>query len=175
MGLPLEPGEYAFDTTHSQIGFRIEHLGLTPVRGLFAGYQGRLVVADVAASSSLEVTVDVTTVQSGHAGRDEHLLSPDYFDPASHPTMRFASTAFTEGPDAWTVEGALTLKGVTRPVLLQAALTGRALFPADKRQHIGVRASGRLLRTEFGIGSAVPAFILSDVVELELAVQLLAP
>jgi polyisoprenoid-binding protein YceI len=175
MGNPIEPGDYAFDTTHSQIGFSVQHLGLTPVRGLFTGYRGRLLVADLPAGSSLEVTVDVTTVQSGNAGRDEHLQVADYFDSANHPTMTYRSTGFVEGPSGWTVDGELTLKGTTRPLSLQAAVTGRALFPLDQKEHIGVTATGHLHRTAFGIGPDVPAFLLSDVIQLELAVQLLLP
>jgi polyisoprenoid-binding protein YceI len=174
MGNPIEPGDYPFDTTHSQIGFSVQHLGLTPVRGLFTGYAGRLVVADLAASSSLEVSVDVTTVDSGHAGRDEHLQSPDYLDSARHPTMTFRSTGFEEGANGWTVAGELTLKGITRPLSLLASVTGRAVFPLDGTEHIGVTASGQLSRTAFGIGPDVPAFLLGDAINLELAVQLLA-
>ncbi len=175
MGNPIEPGTYAFDTTHSQIGFSVQHLGLTPVRGLFAGYEGALSVADTPERSSLEVTVDVTSVQSGNAGRDEHLQAPEYLDSLNHPTMTYRSRGFVESPDGWTVEGELTLKGITRPLALHAMLTGRQVFPLDRREHIAITATGQLARTNFDIGAQVPAMLLSDVIRLDLAVQLLAP
>jgi polyisoprenoid-binding protein YceI len=175
MGNPIEPGTYAFDAVHSQIGFSVHHLGLTPVRGLFAGYSGTLVVGDVPEHSTLEVTVDVASVQSGNAGRDEHLQAPDYFDSANHPTMSYRSTGFAEGPEGWTVQGELTLKGITRRLALVAVLTGRQVFPLDRKEHIGVTATGQLARTDFEIGPQVPAMVLSDVIHLDLAVQLIAP
>ena len=174
MGNPIEPGDYPFDKTHSQIGFSVQHLGLTPVRGLFTGYEGRLLVADLAAGSALDVTVDVTTVQSGNAGRDEHLQSADYFDSANHPTMTFRSTGFVEGPNAWTVAGELTLKGVTKTVPLTFEVNGIGENPLAGTTVAGFSGTASINRKDFNVnfeGVNNGLAVVADKIELVIDVE----
>lgn len=173
MPLPLAPGNYALDVTHSQIGFTVLHLGLTPVRGLFAQFSGQLTVGDTAEESHLAVAIDLPSLQSSHPGREEHLQGEDFFHSARHPEMSFLSTRIEGADTSWSVTGNLSLRGVTQPVTLDATLTGRALFPLDQKEHIGFVASGLLSRTAFGVAPNVPTMILSDDITVDLAIQLI--
>ena len=173
MPLPLARGTYDLDVTHSQIGFTVLHLGLTPVRGLFAEFSGQLTVGDTADESELEVTIGLPSLQSSHPGREEHLQGEDFFHSAQHPQMSFRSTRIEGAEAAWTVTGDLSLRGVTRPVTIDTRMTGRALFPLDQKEHIGFVASGVLSRTAFGVAPNVPSMMLSDDITVELAVQLI--
>jgi polyisoprenoid-binding protein YceI len=176
MSLPLAAGTYQLDQHHSQIGFTVMHLGLTPVRGLFPEYEGTLRVGDRLADTALTVSIVMASVQSGHVGRDEHLQIADYFDTAAHPMMVFESTSIAAGEsdDRWVLDGDLTIKGTTRPLRLSAGLTGRRVFPLDEKEHTGFVANGRLSRLAYGIGAEVPDIMLSDEIELDIAAQLIA-
>ena len=174
MALPLDPGTYRLDRSHSQIGFSIVHLGLTPVRGLFPDFEGTLRVGEGASDTVLTVSVGMPSVQSGHPGRDERLQLPEYFDSDTHPAMVFESTAIDGAGDHWTIDGELTVKGTTRPLRLEATMTGRRVFPADEKEHIGFLAHGTLSRRAFGVGAEVPTEVLGDDIELAIAAQLIA-
>jgi polyisoprenoid-binding protein YceI len=176
MTLPLAAGTYRLDQHHSQIGFTVVHLGLTPVRGLFPGFDGVLRVGERLSDVVLSVSIMMSTVQSGHAGRDERLQLPDYFDAAAHPVMLFESTSVDAGErdGAWIVDGTLTVKDTARPLRLAVELTGRRVFPLDDKEHTGFVANGRLSRLAYGVGADVPAEMLSDEIELDIAAQLIA-
>jgi len=173
MPLPLARGTYLLDVTHSQIGFTVVHLGLTPVRGLFADFSGQLTVGDSADDSELDVTIGLLSLQSSHPGREQHLQGEDFFHSAQHPHMTFRSTRIDGAEDAWSVTGDLSLRGVTRPVTIDTTMTGRALFPLDQKEHIGFVASGTVSRNAFGVAPNVPSMILSDDITVDLAVQLI--
>jgi polyisoprenoid-binding protein YceI len=178
MALPLAAGTYRLDQQHSQIGFTVTHLGLTPVRGLFPDFDGVLRVGDRLPDVALTVSISMSSVQSGHPGRDEHLQLPDYFDSATHADMVFESESVSGDPDGdderWIIDGALTIKAITRPLRLAAAMTGRRVFPLDDKERTGFLASGRLSRIAYGVAPAVPSDMLSDEIELDIAAQLIA-
>src|SRR5262245_7262029 len=79
MTLPVAPGTYRLDPFHSQIGFSVVHLGITPVRGLFPDFTGTLRVGDRLEDARLDVSIRTSSVQSGHERRDERIQEPDYF------------------------------------------------------------------------------------------------
>ncbi len=171
---PLAPGSYVLDQTHTQIGFVVTHLAITPIRGMFTDFSGRLVVGDVPEASSLDVTVDLTSLQSSHPGREQYVQGEDFFDSANYPTMTFTAGEFSGSGDSWAMTGPLTLKGISVPVTLDVTHTGRQIFPVDNSEHIGFVASAAVSRFAFGVGSQIPSFILSDDIKLDLAVQLIA-
>ena len=172
MELPLTPGTYHLDTMHTQIGFSVIHLGLTPVRGAFADFNGQLLVGETPALSQLHVTINLPSLQSTNRGREEHLQGADFFDSGQYSDMIFRSTHIRGDREQWTVTGDLTLRGVTNPVTFDAQMTGRSVFPLDQKEHIGFVASGSLSRTAFGVGASIPTMMLSDEINIELAVQL---
>jgi len=174
MMLPLAAGTYRLDQHHSQIGFTVMHLGLTPVRGLFPEFDGVLRIGDRLSDVALMVSMRMSSVQSGHPGRDEHLQLPDYFDSATHPDMVFESASVDAADEGWVIDGTLTIKATSRPLRLNAVMTGRRVFPLDDKEHTGFVANGRLSRTAYGIASAVPDEMLSDEIVLDVAAQLIA-
>jgi polyisoprenoid-binding protein YceI len=173
MDLPLAPGTYHLDAMHTQIGFSVIHLGLTPVRGAFAEFSGQLSVGETPALSRLEVAVNLLSLQSTNAGREEHLQGDDFFSTNNYPEMSFCSTVIEGDGDQWSVTGDLTLRGLTNSVTLDARLTGRTIFPLDQKEHIGFVASGNLSRLAFGVGSMIPTMMLSDDIQIDLSVQLI--
>src|SRR5262245_34572288 len=135
MTLALPAGTYRLDQQHSQIGFTVTHLGLTPVRGLFPDFEGVLHVGDRLSDVALTVSIMMSSVQSGHPGRDDHLQIPDFFDTATYPEMAFESESVDGDDGAWVVDGKLTVKGATQPLRLTTVLTGQRVFPLDEKLH----------------------------------------
>jgi len=174
MTLALPAGTYRLDQQHSQIGFTVTHLGLTPVRGLFPEFEGVLTVGEQLSDVALAVSIMMGSVQSGHPGRDEHIQIPDFFDSGTHPAMTFESESVDGDDGAWVIDGKLTIKGVTRPIQLTTVLTGQRVFPLDEKLHTGFVANGRLSRLAYGVAPEVPDHMLSDEITLDIAVQLIA-
>lgn len=104
----------------------------------------------------------MSSVQSGHVGRDEHVQLPDYFDSVHHPMMVFESASVDVGDsdEDWVVDGRLTVKATTQPLRLAARMTGQRDSPLDGQQHTGFVANGRLSRLAFGVAAEVPLDLL---------------
>jgi polyisoprenoid-binding protein YceI len=146
------PGTYVIDPSHSSVEFVARHLGLSKVRGRFNTFGGEIQIADAPAESSVEVDVDVASVESADARRDEHLRSPDFFHVEQHPSMAFKSTSVTPVDDGtWDVGGELTIRGVTRPVILHAEFEGAENTPFGD-QRIGFSASTEVNREDWDMG-----------------------
>ncbi len=148
--VPL-PGTFAIDASHTEVGFSVRHLMVSKTKGRFSGVSGAVVVAEDPAQSSVEVEIDMASVDTRDETRDGHLRSPDFFDVEQHPTMTYRSTKVTSlGHDRWAVEGDLTVRGITRPVPLDVTFEGVARDPWGG-ERIGFTARGELDREEFGL------------------------
>ena len=146
------PGTYAIDTSHSSVEFVGRHLGLAKVRGRFTKFDGRIEIAEVPEQSSVEVDIDVASVESADERRDEHLRSPDFFHVEEHPSMVFRSTGLTPAGDGtWDVAGDLTIRGVTKPVVLHAEFEGAENSPFGD-QRIGFSAATEINREDWDLG-----------------------
>jgi polyisoprenoid-binding protein YceI len=112
---------WAVDASHSEVGFSVRHLVISNVKGTFGKYDGKIVLDDADVSrSTVEARIDAASVDTGVADRDAHLRSPDFLDVTKHPAITFRSTKVTKGEEgALKVAGDLTLRGVTRPVVLE--------------------------------------------------------
>src|SRR5271165_4896541 len=116
------------DKAHSEVDFSILHLSLSNVRGHFGNIGGTVVLNEGDISkSTVNVTIDVTTVDTGVAGRDADLKSANFFDVAQFPTATFTSTSVSKSSGGLTVSGNLTLHGVTKPVVLRCKAPGDRL------------------------------------------------
>jgi len=144
------PGTWEIDPGHAEVAFIGRHLMLSKVRGRFTGVSGAVTVAEDPTESRLDVTIDMASVDSGLAARDEHLRSADLFDVENHPVATFRSTAVTHTGTTAAVTGDLTIKGVTRPVTLQVEYVGHARDPwgADRA---GFSAHATLNREDWGL------------------------
>jgi polyisoprenoid-binding protein YceI len=144
-------GTYSIDPSHSQVGFKVRHLVVAKVRGSFGQFDATLHIADRPLESSVEVAVQLASIDTRDAGRDEHLRSADFFDVENHPTMTYRSTAVREvGDGRFEVDGELSVLGVTKPLTLQATYEGTATDPWGNTK-VGFSATGKVNREDFGI------------------------
>jgi len=144
------PGVWEIDPGHAEVAFIGRHLMLTKVRGRFTGVAGAITVADDPSESRVDVTIDMTSVDSGDARRDEHLRGPDLFDVQNHPIATFRSTAITSVGTSGTVTGDLTIKGVTRAVTLRVEYLGHARDPWGN-ERVGFSAHATIDREDWGL------------------------
>jgi polyisoprenoid-binding protein YceI len=143
-------GTYTLDVSHSSIGFVVKHLMVSKTRGTFTGFSGTVVIGEDPTQSSVEVTVDVSSIETRDEKRDGHLRSADFFDVEQFPTMTFRSTSVKPAGDEWVVDGDLTVHGVTGPLQLKVAFEGAANTPWGG-QAIGFSAKGEVNREDFGL------------------------
>jgi polyisoprenoid-binding protein YceI len=145
-------GDYTIDTTHSRVGFTVRHAMVTNVRGEFAEYQGTLHLdGSNPAASSAELVIQVASIDTGNEQRDGHLRTGDFFAAETHPEIAFRSTAAEPlDADTYRMTGDLTIKGVTRPVVLNLEFTGSATDPYGV-QRLGFEGSATIDRTDFGL------------------------
>jgi polyisoprenoid-binding protein YceI len=167
--LPLPPGTYAIDTMHTQIGFAVTHLDISVVSGTFDEYSGSLTIGEELADTSLQIEAVMTSINSGNSMRDETVRGENFLDVESHPTLTFASTGVTSTPDGYALAGDLTIKGVTRPITLDATYNGSGVHPLDEKAHYGFSARGSLDRGAFGVDAGVP--LVSADVKLTIEAQ----
>lgn len=173
---PLPPvGTWAVDTTHSDVSFTARHLMVTKVRGRFGVTSGAVTIAENPFESSVEAVIDVNSVHSGEAARDEHLRSADFFDAEHYPTITFRSTKVEAAGDGeYRLTGELTVKDVTRPVTLDLEYLGTVDSPfGDKRA--GFSATTEVNRKDWGLGwnMALEAggVVVGDKVKLNIDVE----
>lgn len=169
--VPVASGTYAIDPFHTSISFEIGHLGLTKVHGRFNKFEGAIDYnAADPTKSTVNVTIQVASVDTAVAPRDEHLRSADYFDVAKYPEINFRSTAVRKTAKGMVADGVLTMKGISKPVSIPFKLGG----PVDVRgrQIIGVDAEPiTIKRSQFGMQDGLQPGGLSDEVSIRLGVE----
>ncbi len=180
LSLPALAENYKIDRSHSSVGFSVTHLGLSKVKGSFGQFSGDVVYdpADIS-KSSVEVTIDATTIDTRSEGRDKHLKSPDFFAADSFPTITFKSTSVTpKGPKNFEITGDLTMRGVTKPVTLAVEMVGSMDDP-NMGKRLGFTASGRINRQDFGVSWSntldTGGLVVSNDVDIILEVQAVVP
>jgi polyisoprenoid-binding protein YceI len=168
------PGTWAIDPGHADVAFVGRHFMLTKVRGRFTGVTGAVVVADRPEDSRLEVTIDMASVSSGDATRDEHLRSADLFDVETFPLASFRSTSVTWAGARGTVAGELTIKGITRDVTLDVHYVGHAVDPWGGERAV-FSASTTIDREDWGISWNMVlesgGLLVSKQIRLEIEVE----
>jgi polyisoprenoid-binding protein YceI len=168
---------YTMDPYHTFVHFEVDHLGFSTIRGYFGKVSGKFSLDPAAKSGTLDVTVQTASVSTGDndkgsrsRSRDEHLRSPDFFNVAEFPTMTFKSTKVVwKGDRPGTVEGNLTLLGVTKPVTLNIDRWKCGPNPSNKKEMCGGNASGSLKRSDFGMKFGIPS--VGDDLALWLGVE----
>jgi polyisoprenoid-binding protein YceI len=157
------------DKAHSEVDFSILHMSLSKVHGRFGNIGGSIVMNDAdVTKSTVNVTIDMTTVNTGVDGRDNDLKSDHFFDVAQFPTATFVSTSVAKSGGGLTVTGNLTLHGVTKPVTLNVEGPTGPVQGMDKKQHSGFSATTTISRTAFGIASKFPSAVVGDEVQLTI-------
>src|SRR5438132_3864554 len=119
------PGTWTLDESHTRAAFVARHMMVTKVRGHFDRLSGRVQIGETPEESSVEVTLDASSIFSGDQRRDDHLRSPDFLDVEKYPTITFRSTSVKQtGPTSLEVTGDLTIRDQTRPVELKVDFEG---------------------------------------------------
>lgn len=169
--------QWKIDPAHSDALFSVQHLAIANVHGSFSKVTGTATIDDKdLTKSSIDATIDTTTVDTQNAQRDTHLKSPDFFDVAKYPTMHFVSTKIVNNNGNWQVYGNLTMHGVTKPVVLNMdAPTKEQLDPWGKMRR-GFTATTTLNRRDFGLvwGGTLKSgdAVVADNVKITLEVEL---
>lgn len=144
-------GTYVLDPSHSEIGFVARHAMVTKVRGSFTEFEGTASTNENLADAKIAVTIQVASVDTRSADRDNHLKSGDFFDVAAYPTITFASTEITNPTgEVLRVTGDLTIKDVTRPVTIDFDFEGSAKDPFGN-ERVGLSGEVKVSRKDFGL------------------------
>ncbi|WP_340264128.1 YceI family protein [Sphingobium mellinum] len=163
-------GTYQIDPNHTQILFAYDHMGFTNNMGIIAGPSGTLTLDPKSpAAAKVAVDVPVANLKTGIAALDEHILKPDFFDAAKFPKASFVSTAVkVDSPTTAEISGNLTIKGITKPVTLDAEFYGAGKAPAmaGGKENVGFIATTAIKRSDFGMGYGVP--MVGDTIELKI-------
>ena len=169
-------GTWTLDPTHSEVTFQVRHLAISKVRGKFEKFEVTIVTAEDPKDSTIEASIDVSSVNTGQDARDHHLRSSDFFLVEEHPHILFKATGSDlelDGQD-FTLKGDLTLRGVTLPVTLKGELGGVIDDPYGNLR-AGATASTKINRQDFGVSwnAALEAggFTLGDDVTISIELQ----
>ena len=144
--------KWAIDPMHSEVLFKVKHLVISTVTGSFKKFGGEVTSeGDNFENAEINFTMDVKSIDTNQAQRDEHLRASDFFDAESFPEISFKSTSFrkAKGED-FVLQGDLTMKGVTRPVELDVEYGGSEKDNYGNLKH-GFEVTGKINRKEFGL------------------------
>jgi polyisoprenoid-binding protein YceI len=153
------------DKGHSKIGFSVRHMMLSDVEGYFKKFDASVLASkDDFSDAVFEITIDVASINTENERRDNDLRSASYFDVEKYPQITFKSTSLSKVDDKkYKVTGNLTIRGVTKPVTLDLTLNGIGTNPMTKKPVAGFKVTGKINRTDFGVGSAPAAMVGNDI------------
>jgi polyisoprenoid-binding protein YceI len=140
------------DPSHSSIRFAVDHMVISEVEGIFSKYEGSVIATkDDFSNAKINFTVDVNSVNTDNAKRDEHLRSSDFFETEKYPKMTFVSSSITKtGTGKYNLKGKLTLHGVTKDIALMMTYGGTTKDPWGNTK-AGLKVTGVINRTDFGL------------------------
>lgn len=160
---------YTIDPTHTYPNFTIDHLGFSTMHGRFGKTSGSLSLDQAKGTGSVDIVVDMASVDTGFKKRDDHLRSPDFFNAVEFPTMTFKSTKVVFKGKGAVVTGNLTIKGVTKSVNLDVASINCGVHPFNKKDVCGFDATTSIKRSDFGIKYGLPA--IGDKMDIQIEVE----
>lgn len=169
--LSAQAAEYELDASHSSVGFGVKHMVVSTTKGVFKDFTGSFAY-DAAVEGSLAVqgSVRVASVDTGNAKRDDHLKNSDFLDVASHPEITFASTKFEGG----VLYGNLTIKGITKEIVLPVELNGPIVDPWGVTR-LGLEGRTKINRQDFGVTWSKTmdggGLVVADDVTIDLVIE----
>ena len=170
----LTPGTWTVDAAHSRIGFTARHLMIAKTRGHFSSFSGTITVPEDRLQSSVEASVDATSVTTDDQARDGHLKSADFFDAENHPTWTLRSTGIKADGGDYVLSADLTVRGVTNPVEFELEFEGVTKDPWGNTK-AGFTATTEISRKDFGIEFNVAletgGVLVGDKVKIELEIE----
>lgn len=166
------PVSYGVEPNHTFPRFSYTHLGFTTQQSRFDKTTGTVVYDKEGRSGSVDITIDARSVSTGSALFNQHIQAEDFLDTANHPSVTFKSTKVNfDGDKPVSIEGDLTMKGVTKRVTLTVTRFLAAPHPIQKKDTIGADAYTIVKRTDFNMGKYAPA--VSDEVRIDIAIEAL--
>ncbi len=164
------PETYALDPSHTFPRFSYNHMGFSTQLSRFDKTSGKVVFDKAAKTGSVDIVIDMKSVNTGFPLFNEHIQGADFLDTANHPTASFKSTKVNfKGDKPSTIDGQLTIKGVTRPVTLTVTSFQAMPHPMLKKDAIGANATTTIKRSEFNAGKYAPG--VSDEVRIDVALE----
>lgn len=164
------PETYAVDGNHTYPRFEYSHFGYSTQLSRFDKTTGTIVIDRAAKTGSVDIAIDMTSVNTGSALFNQHIQGEDFLDTAKYPTATFKSTAVRfDGDKPTAIDGKLTIKGVTKPVTLTVTSFQCMPHPILKKDACGANATTKVKRTEFNAGKYAPH--VGDEVTITLAVE----
>ena len=175
--MPAFATPYDLDADHSEVGFSVKHMMISNVRGSFHQVMGMLDLDEKDASkSTLNVTVQVGSIDTRVQKRDDHLRSPDFLDATKFPTITFKSTKVVKAGKGLKVTGDLTIRDVTKPVTLAVTGPSKPVKDPFGMTRVAVNATGKINRKEFGLGwnkaLETGGVLVGEDVEIEINAEL---
>ncbi|MFH1811206.1 MAG: YceI family protein [Pseudomonadota bacterium] len=169
--------QWDVDPAHSQANFSVRHMTVSTVRGTFTGISGTFDIDEKdPTKGQIDVAIDVNTVDTKVEKRDQHLKSPDFFDPAKYPAMTFKATKITGKKGKYKVHGDLTIRDKTKPVVLDVTTTGPVKSPWGQTV-VGVEATTTINRQDFGVAwnnkLETGGLVVGNEVKIDLALELI--
>jgi polyisoprenoid-binding protein YceI len=167
------PVTYQVDDSHTYPRFSYSHFGLSTQLSTFKKTSGTVVFDAEARTGSVDISIDMKSVNTGSAAFDEHIQAEDFLDTAKHPTATFKSTQVVfEGDKPGRIEGLLTIRGITRPVTLTVTSFLSMPHPMVKKPAIGANAHTTIKRSDFGAGKYAP--YVGDELRIDIALEAIA-
>ena len=168
-------GTWKIDPSHSEIQFFVRHMMIAKVRGRFREFEGTIHIGERPEDSRVEVVIEAASIDTRDRTRDEHLRSADFLDVERYPELRFASTSVRPGDkDRWQVTGDLTVRDVTRPVVLDVEYDGAMVDPWGNLRS-GFLATAEIDRENFDItwnqALETGGFLVGKGVRIEIDVE----
>lgn len=168
---------WAIDKAHSEVQFKVKHLVISTVTGQFNDFSGSLELTDDNFESAYATfEADVNSISTNNSDRDNHLKSPDFFDAANHPNIKFESTSISAAKDGYVMQGNLTMRGTTLPVSLNVEHGGTMVDPWGNTK-TGYEITGKVSRKAFGLTwdavTEAGGVVVSDEIKLQLNIQLI--
>ncbi len=167
-------GTWTIDPVHSEVGFSVRHMMVSKVRGKFTKFEGEIITAESPLDSSVTITIELNSIDTGNPDRDNHLRSADFFEVEKHSTMSYRSTGIRPDGEDFVVDGELTLKGVTKPAELHVELGGFGPDPYGGTR-AGFSATGEIKRGDFGVdfnaALETGGVVVADKVTLHLEIE----
>ncbi len=167
---------WAIDPTHSEVQFKVKHLMVSTVTGLFSKFDGQVtMVNDDFEDADIAFSADIDSISTGNEQRDGHLKSAEFFDAAQFPQLTFKSTGMSKtGDDTYNLTGDLTLHGVTKPVTLKVEYGGQ-MQDFYGQTKAGFEVTGTIKRKDFGLTwdgvTEAGGVVVSDDVRLAMNIQ----
>lgn len=167
MASSASAASFALDGAHSNVAFKVKHMGLSNVNGIFKDYSA-VIDFDLKDNkfNALKADIKVASVDTDNSKRDEHLRTPDFFNVEKYPDMTFEMTSYKADGDDGKMVGILTIAGVSKEVKLDTEINGR--LEKDGKTVVGFNLSGKIKRSDFNLGQGFDSSLIGDEIKINI-------